>query len=396
MPSSPSDPPTSLTTKVRQPQLDVIVADAGIGSILAGYLLADRGRTVGIVDRPAETGSTTAALTAARQVTALEELVHRSPVIARRSVVVLQPEGAMTVSVATDRLEDKANGIAVIDRSQVADLLVDAIHDRGGVVLPGDVAPEIDESGRVRRVRRADGSSISGRCSILSDVDVDRLVGMLPDTPSLPATAMETEWVFELDRGSVDARFSLKDGTAAESWLYGDPLDGAGGFGRLRAFGNTVTLAVVLPLSAVLNHRVEVADLGRRLRAHPTLAPLLAGAAEVGVSGRTLSLNLPDVGLSVGDGWAVVARGLPGDIAPLSTQIAFAEAAADVIDTALDSAHVSAARLAGLPQRLRATQAASRTLPFEPVDSWADEFVVNPTRLVDAARLLAERFGPAR
>ena len=302
----------------------------------------------------------------------------------------------MTVGVATERLGDTANAVAVLDRSQVADLLIDAIRHRAGVVLPGDALPDIDEWGRVSGLRRADDSWISGRCSILSDVDVDRLVGMLPELPSLPARATETEWTFVLDRASVAARFSLEDGTATESWLYGDPLDGAGGFGRLRAFGGTVTLAVVLPLSAVLNHRVEVADLGGRLRAHPTIAPLLAGAAEVAVSGRTLPLDLADVASTVGDGWVGAARGLAGDIAPFSTELAFAEAAAEVVDTALNSAHVSAARLAGLPRRLHAVQAASRTLPLEPVDGWADEFVIDPTRLVEAARILAERFGSAR
>lgn len=377
-------------------QLDVIVADGSLGSLAAGYLLAAQGRTVGVVDRPAETGTTTVSVAAARRVQPLRDLVVRAPVVARRSAVVLLPEGSLAVAVDSDRFRDAGTAVAVVDREAVAMALLGCTVDLGGRVLPDGCAPYLHASGAVAGVTDGDGRELSARCTLVSREDVDRLLGVPEASPRVPSWAVETEWAFTLDAGAVSARFSLPSGGAAERWLYGDPFDAGDGFGRLRAFRDTVTLAVVLPLAQVLERRLSVDDLGRRLRSHPTIAPLLEGAVEVGTSGRTLPTAHPDVASMVGDGWVATPTALPADPAPLSTEMLMAEEIAGSVDLALASHRVTAARLAMLPGRLVRVAGSTPRFPLQPIDGWADELVVDPARLVEAARLLAERFGSAR
>jgi hypothetical protein len=73
-----------------------------------------------------------------------------------------------------------------------------------------------------------------------------------------------------------------------------------------------------------------------------------------------------------------------------------AEVIAETVDQALESHRVTVSRMARLPKRLRQVRSSSPTLPPGPIDSWADELVGSPVRLVDGARLLSERFGEAR
>ena len=373
----------------------MLVADTGLGSLAVGYLLAARGRTVGVVDRPVRAGTTAVSVVAARRVVPIRELIELAPVVSRRSSLVLQPEGALAAGFASDRLRDPAHAVAIVERDPVAGALVEGIRGLGGLILAAAGSPEIDETGSLIAVPGPDGVTTTARCTILSEVDVGRLFAMLPETPRLLPWSAEAEWAFDLDQGTVAARFSLGEGMAAEWWLYGDPFDGGGGFGRIRAFGGTVTLAVALPLATVLDRRVDVADLGERLRAHPAIAPLLDGASEVGTSGSTVALEVSADACSVGDGWVVGPRALPHDLHPLSSEIEMAELIAESVDAALATPRVTAARLTTLPKRLRQVQTCAPTLPLGPIDAWADELVGNPARLVDGARLLAARFGDA-
>jgi acyl transferase domain-containing protein len=140
-PSWTSGPPPSPTTKVEQPELDVLVADTGLGSLAVGYLLAARGRTVGVVDRPGQAGTTAVSVVAARRVAPIRELIDVAPVVARRSSLVLQPEGALTAEFASDRLRDADHAVAIVDRDLVAEALIERIRGLGGHVLNGNGSP---------------------------------------------------------------------------------------------------------------------------------------------------------------------------------------------------------------------------------------------------------------
>lgn len=376
--------------------LDVVVGDGGLGSLVAGYLLAAGGRTVGVVDSPATAGTTAVSVVAARRIEPLRDLVDSCPVVARRSAVVLQPEGGLRVEMASERLRDAGNAVALVHRSSIAARLVDAIRGHGGLILPATSSPTIGASGTVAWARAADDAPHPARCSMLGGTEVERLFGMLEATPTVPAWVLEAEWTYDLEPGDVRARFAFGEGTAEEWWLYGDPFDGDTGFRRLRAFGDALTVSLILPVGQVLSPRIAVTDLGDRLRSHPSISPLLAGAVPTGVTARTVAMDPLRVESVVGDGWVSVGEALPTDVAALTTEIETAAQAATAIGAALSSPRVTAARLAGLPARLRRTVASASTVPFGPIDGWADELVIDPARLVDGGRLLADRFAAAR
>ena len=375
--------------------LDVIVADGGLGSLVVGYLLAARGRSVGIVEWSPPTGTTAVSVLSAGRVDALRDFIHGVAIVSRRSAVVLQPEGGLSVGMASERFDDAAHAVAIVERSTMAEALVEAIQALGGPTLRGDGSAVMDASGAVVGVRAVQGHHDAARCTILDPTNVERLVGMRDEPPRVPAWALETEWRFALDAEVIRGRFSVTERGAAEWRLFGDPLDGARGCGRLRAFGRSVALGVVVPLDEVLGRRIDVDGLGERLRAHPFIAPLLDGAVLTEVSGVATSMSEPRPDALVGDGWVLGPVAHPFDAAPLSTEIAMAEAIAEAIDDALASGRVTSARLSVVPKRLQAAAAAARLVPAGPIDAWADELMSDPTGIVDGLRSVAVRFAGA-
>ena len=373
--------------------LDLLVADDGIGSLAVGYLLANRGRSVGVLDLAPVAGTTTVARAAARSIGPLTALVESAPTIVRRSASLLQPEGMIGVEHSSERLSDAGTSVAVVDRRDAWAGLRHGLLAAGGVLVPGDGGFHVERGGFVADYRHANGEVTGARCSILGDVDVERLTTFPVGPPVPPDDAIEGEWQFALDAEVVGARFGLAPGGAAEWWLHGDPFDGSPGFARLRAFGGTVSLSLVVPLAAVVERRVGVEELARRLRGHPSISPMLDGSTLRSASASTVA-GSDRVGL-VGDGWAAGPRASVLDDAPLTAELSMAVAMAEAIDAAFGAPRVSAARLAGMTGTARRIARASSRLPLGPIDAWGDTLIRRPAGLVDVLGDIARRFGAA-
>lgn len=373
--------------------LDLLVADDGIGSLAVGYLLASRGRSVSVLDLPPPSGTTTVARASARAIVPLAALVDAAPTIVRRSAALLQPEGSIRVEQSSERLSDAGTSVAIVSRREAWTSLRDGLVSIGGIVVPGDGGLLVDDGGFVAGRRHSSGEATFARCAILGDVDVEWLTKFPADRPALPDDAIESEWMFDLAEEVVCARFGMAPGEASEWWLYGDPLDGSPGVARLRAFDATIALSLVVPLAAVVDRRVGVEVLRRRLRGHPSIASLLAESTLRSATARTVPRS--DRSDVVGDGWVAGPRASVLDAVSLTAELSTAVAMTEVIDAALESPRVSSARLADLQGACREIARSSSRLPFGPIDAWGDELVRRPAGMVEGLRDIARRFDAA-
>ncbi len=269
--------------------VDVVVVGAGPAGASAALALARAGRRVVLVERGPFPGSKNVygGVVYGR---VLDDLVPRwweeVPVerwIVRRSTMMMTGTQSLSVDFRTDAWgEAPYNGMTTL-RCHFDAWLAGKATDAGAQLLPSTVATGLvrDGAGRVVGVRTdRDGAELRAPLVIACD-GVNSLLakeaGLLPRAEASHHTLGVKE-VLDLPPGAINERFGVQDHEGVDMEILGCTRDIPGG-GFLYTNADSVSVGVVVSLPELAATGVRPESLVADLKAHPTIAPLLRGAA---------------------------------------------------------------------------------------------------------------------
>lgn len=317
---------------------DVIVVGSGPAGASCALALARAGRSVILVDRGSEPGATnvsggrlyTAALDTLEP--GLADAVPAERTVVSERIGLLDGDRSVVVSTRSPaRADGRAQSVTVV-RATLDRWMAGLAEEAGAMVVPGiRVEGLVHEDGAVVGIR-ADGEEL--RCDVVVAADgVNSLLAReagLVHAPVSGQVATGVKEVVELPAGAIEDRFGVGPGQGVAQLMVGCTR-GLHGGGFLYTNATSVALGVVVDPAGLARVGTTARDLLEDLRAHPAIAPLLAGGEVVeyaahlvredgpaGVPGRLTAPGLVVTGEAAGFilnlGWTI--RGM--DLAVLS------------------------------------------------------------------------------
>ncbi|HLH47581.1 MAG TPA: FAD-dependent oxidoreductase [Acidimicrobiales bacterium] len=349
--------------------VDAVVVGAGPAGSAAALTLARAGKQVLLVERGPWPGSKNmyGGVVHGRILDTLVprwwEQVPAQRWVTRRATMVLTPTQSLTVDFRSDAWgRPPYNGCTTLRPEFDAWLAGQATAAGAELVCETVVTgPVLDGAGRVVGV---DVDRPGGRVEAPIVVACDgvnsfvaKAAGLYPAAPARHFTLGAKE-VLALPRDEIDRRFGLRGDEGADVEILGATGDVAGG-GFLYTNADTVAIGVVLSLPGLARSGRRPEELIADLKAHPAMAPLVAGGELKEYSAHLIPEGGYDTMPALtGDGILVA-----GDAAALclaagiwlegvNFAIASGAAAGRAAAAALDAGDTSAAGLAGYRRRL--------------------------------------------
>ena len=358
MTATAADPATGGASEV---DFDVVVIGAGIAGCVAAYLLAQRGRSVVLIERGEYAGSKNLSggvlyTHSLREV--FPDYLDEAPVerrITRNHVAFLTPDASVGLDYRDNRLNDPVNAVTVL-RAKFDTWLADQAEAAGVFVMPGvrvdQVVTEDGPAGRrVVGVRAGDDEL---RCHVVVAADgvnsfVAQEVGLRGKDP-MHHLAVGVKAVVSLPREVVEDRFALTGDEGAAWAVVGDCTQAVAGGGFMYTNLDSVSIGVVLRLDDLTKTGLTSTGVFDHFLEHPFIASYLNGGqlAEYGCH-LVAEGGLDQVGEIAMDGLVVV-----GDAAALTLNtgltvrgmdlaVGSAQAAAIAVDEAIAAGDVTAA-----------------------------------------------------
>lgn len=299
-------------------KFDVIVVGAGPAGNAAAYTLAKAGKKVLQLERGEYPGSKNVQ-GAILYADALERIIpdFRDSAPLERHIVeqrlwVMDEESYVGTTFRSDRYNQMPGNRYTIIRARFDKWFSDQVQKAGALVIceMTVIALLRDAAGKVIGVEvdRADGR-IYADAVILAD-GVNSLVasraGLREDIRADAMALAVKETVF-LPRETVEARFNLKGQEGAVIEMLGGITQGMAGTAFLYTNKDSVSVGIGCMLSDMKTQRVTPVELLERLKAHPAVAPLIAG----GESREYAAHLIPEGGYKAlprlhGEGWLLV------------------------------------------------------------------------------------------
>lgn len=351
---------------------DVVVVGAGPAGSAAALVAARAGLSVALVERGPYPGAKNmyGGVVYPR---VLDELIPRwweeAPVqrwITRRATMVLTATQSLTVDYRTEAWGRPPYNGATAYRPDFDSWLASKAEAAGAVVVCDTTVTGLvrGPTGSVAGVRtdRPDGDLAAQLVIACDGVNsfVAKEAGLYGDADAGNYTLGAKE-VLAVPADVIEARFGLGPGQGADFEIIGC-TDGIPGGGFVYTNRDTVSVGVVLHLPGLVASRRRPEDVITAMKAHPAIAPLVAGGDLVEYSAHLIPEGGYDmVPALAGDGLLVA-----GDAAALclaagiwlegvNFAIASGAAAAATAVEALAEGDTSAARLAGYRRRLEGT-----------------------------------------
>jgi electron transfer flavoprotein-quinone oxidoreductase len=268
---------------------DAVVVGAGPAGAAAALALARAGRSVVMVERGPFPGSKNVygGVVYAR---VLDELIPRwwedVPVqrwVVRRSTMVMTGSQSLSVDVRSERWgQEPYNGMTVF-RADFDSWLADRAVAAGAKLVTSTVATGLlrDDSGRIVGVRtdRPDGDITAQVVVACDGVNsfLAKEAGMYPHADAAHHTLGVKE-VLSLPAPVIEERFSVGPHEGLDVEIIGCTRGIPGG-GFLYTNHDSVSVGVVVSLTGLKTAKVRPEGLIADLKAHPSVAPWLRGAA---------------------------------------------------------------------------------------------------------------------
>ena len=349
-------------------KFDAIVVGAGVAGCVAGYLMAQAGLDVLVIERGSTAGSknmTGGRLYAHSLERIMPGFARTAPVerrVTRERISFLSAESAVTLDYHAERPDDApARASYTVLRGTFDAWLMAQAEAAGAQCITGvRVDALLRQEGRVTGVRAGEDTLAADVVVLADGVNslLGRSIGMVP--PAAPHHyAVGVKELIALPQAQLEDRFSLAAGEGA-AWLFaGAPSDGLMGGGFLYTNRDTLSLGLVCGLDGIAQARKSVPQMLEDFKQHPAVRPLIQGGTLLEYSAHLV----PEGGIDmlpplVGDGVLIagdaagMCLNLGYTVRGMDLAIAAAEAAAATIVAARESGDFSAAGLAGYPRRL--------------------------------------------
>lgn len=306
-------------TQQAKEKFDVIVVGAGPAGNAAAYTLAKAGKKVLQLERGEYPGSKNVQ-GAILYANALEKIIpdFRDSAPLERHVVeqrmwLMEKDSHLGTHFRSDQFNQQPGNRYSIIRARFDKWFSDQVQKAGALVVCEMTVTELlrDGSGRVIGVNvdREDGQ-IHADAVILAD-GVNSLVasraGLRQDIePS--AVALAVKEVIFLPKDTIEARFNLKGSEGVVIEMLGAITEGMVGTGFLYTNKDSVSVGIGCMLSDMKAQRTTPAELLEKLKAHPSVAPLIAG----GETREYAAHLIPEGGYDAlppqlyGEGWMLV------------------------------------------------------------------------------------------
>ncbi|MQA10888.1 MAG: FAD-dependent oxidoreductase [Pseudonocardiaceae bacterium] len=266
---------------------DVVVVGAGPAGSAAALELARAGHHVALIERGAFPGAKNVygGVVYGR---ILDELIpewwEQAPVqrwVTRRQTMMMTPTQSMTVDFRTDAWREPPYNGATAHRAQFDAWLAGKAEEAGAELITSTVvtALRVDERGHTVGVRtdRADGD-LDARVVIACDgvnSFLAKQAGLYPEG-QLEHTTLGVKETLSLPRETINERFGVRgtDGVDIEMLGCTGAIPG-GGF--LYTNLDSVSVGVVLDLTALGKAKKRPEEIVADLKRHPSIAPLVRG-----------------------------------------------------------------------------------------------------------------------
>ena len=346
---------------------DAIIVGAGIAGCVAGYVLADAGLEVLIIERGNYAGAKN--MTGGRLYAhSLEKIMPgfaaEAPVerrVTHEKISFLTDDAAVTMEYGNAAGPDPEHESYTVLRAEFDQWLLGKAEEAGAQPVPGVRVDElIVTDGKVTGVRAGD-EILEADVVILAD-GVNSILGEqlgLVKRIEPRSAAVGAKELIELPRGTIQERFGLV-GDEGLAWLFaGAPSAGLMGGGFLYTNRDTLSLGVVCGLEGIEKASKSVPQMLEDFKCHPAVAPLVKDGKLIEYSGHLV----PEGGFDMVPRLAAAGALIVGDAAGLCLNVGYtvrgmdlavasAEAAALTVIEAKKSGDFSEAGLAGYRRRL--------------------------------------------
>ncbi|MDR2770822.1 MAG: FAD-dependent oxidoreductase [Clostridiales Family XIII bacterium] len=271
-------------------KFDAIVVGGGLTGSAAAYTLAKAGLETAVVERGTACGAknvTGGRLYAHSLKRLIPDIAESAPLerhIVKERIFLMTESGATTVEYGDARLQEDACASYSVLRAKLDPWLAERAEEAGAMYVTGI---------RVDKLLQKNG----GVCGVIAGEDVlcadvvllaDGVHSLLAQKLGMKKAlaphhaAVGVKEVIELDEETVSERFGVAPGQGVACLAAGYPTGGAVGGGFLYTNRTGVSLGTVVTLSHIGSGAgVKVPDMIERFKAHPVIAPLIAGGKTV-------------------------------------------------------------------------------------------------------------------
>jgi electron transfer flavoprotein-quinone oxidoreductase len=329
---------------------DAVIVGGGLAGLTAAYKLAQAGKSVVVMERGNYSGAKN--MTGGRLYShSLEKVIpgfaDEAPLerkVTHEKISLMTEDSCFTVDFSSTQFDKPGADSYTVLRGPFDQWLAAKAEEAGAEIAYGvRVDGLIRRDGRVCGVV-SDGDELEAEVTIVAE-GVNSLlaqeIGYLRP-PSSSQMAVSAKCLMRMSAKQVEERFQCAAGEGA-AWLFlGWPTQGRVGGGFLYTNAESVSVGVVATLSDLVEGSVPVYQMLDDFMRHPTMAPLLDGAAVAEYSGHLIPEGgykmLPKL---VGDGVL-----LTGDAAMLCINLGYAVRGMDFAISSGDAA--ASATLAAL------------------------------------------------
>lgn len=284
-------------------KFDCIIVGAGPSGSTAGYLLAQAGLEVLIIERGSFAGSKN--MTGGRLYShSLEKIIpgfsKEAPLerkVVRETVTMLTKDSAVSLDLQSQLLGEEKKDSYTVLRVDFDQWLANKAEEAGAILASGiRVDDLVIKDGNICGVIAGE-DEMEANVVILAD-GVNSLLAQkagLKKELSPGQVAVGVKEVIELPSHVIEDRFNLNPGEGAARLFVGDCSRGKMGGGFLYTNKNSISLGLVLTLSDLGSEGLTVPEMLESFKEHPGVKPLIKDGKLVEYSAHLV----PEAGLSM-------------------------------------------------------------------------------------------------
>lgn len=265
---------------VQENKIDVIVVGAGPAGISSAVTIARGGKKVVLIERGNFAGSKNV-FGGAIYTQPTKEIFpdfEASAPLERRNVehkfAILGEEDSTVISYKNKK---EANGSYTVIRGKFDRWMAEQAKKEGVYLVEKTVVRELlTENGKVVGVRTELEDYYADIVILADGVNslLAKQIGLREDIQTKDV-ALSVKEVIKLDKEKINDRFNIADNEGCIYEIFGGPMLGMLGLAFMYTNENSVTIGLGITLSELVERGLRPYDLLEKLKAHPTVAPLI-------------------------------------------------------------------------------------------------------------------------